>query len=86
MPIISVWVLIAKRKYNHMNTTYQLSFFLIDLMKSYINKEEQLSEKASELILQIGKETDRRKINNESTKELEYLYDTAIWLKGEILK
>lgn len=69
-----------------MNTTNQLSFFLIDLMKSYINKEEQLSEKASELILQIGKETDRRKINNESTKELEYLYDTAIWLKGEILK
>ncbi len=69
-----------------MNTTNQLSFFLIDLMKSYINKEEQLSEKASELILQIGKETDRRKINNESTKELEYLYDTAIWLKGEISK
>lgn len=86
MPIISVWVLIAKRKYNHMNTTNQLSFFLIDLMKSYINKEEQLSEKASEIILQIGKETDRRKINNESTKELEYLYDTAIWLKGEISK
>lgn len=69
-----------------MNTTNQLSFFLIDLMKSYINKEEQLSEKASEIILQIGKETDRRKINNESTKELEYLYDTAIWLKGEISK
>lgn len=69
-----------------MNTTNQLSFFLIDLIKSYINKEEQLSEKASELILQIGKETDRRKINNKTTEELEYLYDTAIWLKGEISK
>lgn len=67
-----------------MNTINQLSFFLIDLMKSYINKEELLPEKASELILQIGKELDRQTIADKPTKELEYLYETAIWLKGEI--
>ena len=32
----------------------KLSYYLIDLMKSYINKEDLLSEKSSEIILQIG--------------------------------
>lgn len=64
--------------------TNQLSYYLIDLMKSYINKEGLLKEKSSELILQIGMEIDRCKVANQPTDELEYLYDTAIWLKGEI--
>ncbi len=62
----------------------QLSFYLIDLMKSYINKEDLLSEKSSEIILQIGTAIDRAKIANQPTAELEYLYETALWLKGEI--
>lgn len=64
--------------------TKQLSFYLIDLMKSYINKEDLLSEKSSEIILQIGTAIDRAKIANQPTAELEYLYETALWLKGEI--
>lgn len=64
----------------------QLSFYLIDLMKSYINKEDLLSEKSSEIILQIGTAIDRAKIANQPTAELDYLYQTAVWLKGEIYK
>lgn len=66
--------------------TLKLSIFLIDLMKSYICKEELLKEKASELVLQIGMELDRLKIADKPTDEIEYLYDKAIWLKGEIDK
>lgn len=66
------------------NKTLELSIFLIDLMKSYICKEELLKEKASEAIFQIGKEFDRQKIANEPTDDIEYLYDKAIWIKGII--
>ena len=67
-----------------MDNIKQLSFFTIDLMKSLINGEENLSEKARELLLQIGKEFDRCKVNNEPTSEIEYLYDTALWLSEQI--
>lgn len=69
-----------------METIGQLSFFTIDLMKSIINHDEQLSEKASELLLQTGKELDRCKVNNADTSEIEYLYDTALWLNEKISK
>ena len=68
-----------------MDTIKQLSFFTIDLMKSTINHDENLSEKARELLLQTGKEFDRCKVNNEPTSEIEYLYDTALWLSEKIL-
>ena len=64
----------------------QLSFYLIDLMKSVINNEECLIEKANELLLQTGKEIDRCKVNNQQTAELEYIYETALWLKSEVIK
>ena len=64
--------------------TKQLSNYLIDLMKSYIKKEDLLSEKSSEIVLQIGTAIDRAKVANQPTAELEYLYETALWLKGEI--
>lgn len=64
----------------------QLSYYLIDLMKSYIKKEDLLSEKSSEIVLQIGTAIDRAKVANQPTAELEYLYETALWLKGEIDK
>ena len=66
--------------------TKQLSYYLIDLMKSYIKKEDLLSEKSSEIVLQIGTAIDRAKVANQPTAELEYLYETAVWLKGVIEK
>jgi hypothetical protein len=69
-----------------MMETNQLSYYLIDLMKSYINKEELVREKSDELVLQIGTAIDRAKVANQPTTELEYLYETALWLKGEIYK
>ena len=67
-----------------MDTIKQLSFFTIDLMKSAINHDENLSGKARELLLQTSKEFDRCKVNNEPTSEIEYLYDTALWLSEQI--
>lgn len=67
-----------------MDIIKQLSFFTIDLMKSAINHDENLSGKARELLLQTGKEFDRCKVNNETTSEIEYLYDTALWLSEQI--
>lgn len=67
-----------------MNNIKQLSFFMIDLMKSLINGDENLSGKAKELLLQTGKEFDRCKVNNEPMSEIEYLYDTALWLSEQI--
>lgn len=68
-----------------MDRTKDLSFFLIDLMKSVIRKEDLLNEKADELILQIGKEIDRLKVNNQPTDDIDFLHDTALWLKSEII-
>ena len=68
-----------------MDRTKDLSFFLIDLMKSVIRKEDLLNEKADELILQIGKEMDRMKVNNLPMDDIEFLHDTALWLKSEVL-
>lgn len=67
-----------------MENTKQISFFLIDLMKSVIEKESSLSEKSRELLLQTGKELDRCKVNNQPTAEIEYLYETALWLNEQI--
>lgn len=67
-----------------MEKTKQISFFLIDLMKSTIKKEDLLNEKSRELLLQIGKELDRCKVNNQPTAEIEYLYETALWLNDYI--
>ena len=67
-----------------MDTIKQLSFFTIELMKSAINHDENLSGKAKELLLQTGKEFDRCNVNNEPMSEIEYLYDTALWLSEQI--
>lgn len=69
-----------------MNSIQQLSFFLIDLMKSAILEEPLIVEKTNELLLQTGKEIDRCKVNIQPTAELEYIYETALWLKSEIIK
>lgn len=67
-----------------MENTKQISFFLIDLMKSTIKKEDLLNEKSRELLLQIGKELDRCKVNNQPTAEIEYLHEMALWLNDYI--
>ena len=68
-----------------MNSIQQLSFFLIDLMKSAVLKEPLIAEKVNELLLQTGKEIDRCKVNNQPIAELEYIYETALWLKSEVI-
>ncbi len=68
-----------------MNRTLELATFLIDLMKSAITKDELVNEKTTEFISQVGKEIDRCKVDNQPTAELEYLYETALWLKSEVI-
>jgi len=68
-----------------MNSIQQLSFFLIDLMKSTVLKEPLIAEKVNELLLQTGKEIDICKVNNQPIAELEYIYETALWLKSEVI-
>lgn len=59
--------------------------FLTDLMKSAIRKEDLLSEKTDELLRKTGIILDRFKVENRPTDEIEYIYDTILWLKSEVL-
>ena len=59
--------------------------FLTDLMKSVIRKEDLLSEKTDELLRKTGIILDRFKVENRPTDEIEYIYDTILWLKSEVL-
>lgn len=59
--------------------------FLTDLMKSVIRKEDLLSEKTDELLRKTGIILDRFKVENRQTDEIEYIYDTILWLKSEVL-
>jgi hypothetical protein len=59
--------------------------FLTDLMKSAIRKEDLLSEKTDELLRKTGIILDRFKVENRPTDEIEYIYDTLLWLKSEVL-
>lgn len=60
--------------------------FLTDLMASVIKKEPQTAEKAQELIRKTGLIIDGYKVKERNTAELEYIYETALWLKSEIIK
>lgn len=62
------------------NTAQRLPFFLIDLMKSVMNDEVDVKDKADVLLFEIG-----RQLVNEPTADLEYLYDTTKWLQDEII-
>lgn len=59
--------------------------FLTDLMKSAMRKEDLLSEKTDELLRKTGIILDRFKVENRPTDEIEYIYDTILWLKSEVL-
>lgn len=63
----------------------RLPFFLIDLMKSVMECEPSIKDKADVLLLEIGQQLADCNANNESTADLEYLYDTTKWLKSEII-
>jgi hypothetical protein len=54
-------------------------------MKSVIRKEDLLSEKTDELLRKTGIILDRFKVENRPTDEIEYIYDTILWLKSEVL-
>lgn len=60
--------------------------FLTDLMASVIKNEPQTAEKAQEIIRKTGIIIDGYKVKERNTAELEYIYDTALWLKSEIIK
>jgi len=62
------------------NTAERLPFFLIDLMKSVMNDEAGVEDKADVLLFEIG-----RQLVNKPTPDLEYLYDTTKWLQDEII-
>lgn len=62
------------------NTAQRLPFFLIDLMKSVMNDEVGVEDKADVLLFEIG-----RQLVNNPTADLEYLYDTTKWLQDEII-
>lgn len=62
------------------STAQRLPFFLIDLMKSVMNDEADVKDKADVLLFEIG-----RQLVNEPTADLEYLYDTTKWLQDEII-
>lgn len=60
--------------------------FLTDLMASVIKNEPQTSEKAQELIRKTGLIIDAYKVKGRDASNLEYIYETALWLKSEIIK
>ena len=60
--------------------------FLTDLMASVIKNEPQTEEKAQELIRKTGLIIDAYKVKERNTAELEYIYETTLWLKSEIIK
>lgn len=66
-------------------TAERLPFFLIDLMKSVMNDEAGVEDKADVLLFEIGRQLVNCSANNEPTADLEYLYDTTKWLQTEII-
>lgn len=68
------------------NTSQRLPFFLIDLMKSVMNDEFGVEDKADALLFEIGRQLVNCRMHNEPTADLEYLYDTAKWLQSLINK
>ena len=66
-------------------TAQRLPFFLIDLMKSVLECEPGVEDKADVLLFEIGRQLVNCNANNEPTADLEYLYDTTKWLQSEII-
>lgn len=64
----------------------RLPYFLIDLMKSVMECETGVEDKADVLLFEIGRQLVNCNANNEPTTDLEYLYDTTKWLQSEIKK
>lgn len=54
---------------------------VIDALKHQISFGSVPSDMKSSLLLELGKEIDRRKVYNEPTQEMETLYQDALSLK-----
>ena len=67
-------------------STERLPFFLIDLMKSVLNDESGVEDKADVLLFEIGRQLVNCNARNEPTADLEYLYDTTQWLLKDVIK
>lgn len=63
----------------------RLPFFLIDLMKSVMEYEPGVEDKADALLFEIGRQIVNCNANNEPTADLEYLHDITKWLQTEII-
>lgn len=63
----------------------RLPFFLIDLMKSVLNDEVGVEDKADVLLFEIGRQLVNYRASKKPTADLEYLYDTTQWLQSEII-
>ncbi len=65
---------------------HRLPFFLIDLMKSVLNDEAGVEDKADVLLFEIGRQLVNCNSRNEPNADLEYLYDTTKWLLNDVIK
>lgn len=68
-----------------MSTTERYLAF-IEYLKCKINNEPISEQEITDFALDIAKQIDKAKVNNEPTLVLERLYEEVMWLKCEILK
>lgn len=53
---------------------------LVALMKGYINGDTPVMEDGRRLLLQVGKEIDRRQVEGQRSDYLTTLYNDVLWL------
>lgn len=62
-----------------------LTIQTLDALHQCLENRQPSAEEAERLILEIGKEIDRAKVDGRSTLILDRLFEEAIFLKSEIL-
>lgn len=58
---------------------------IINLLKSYILRDDNIGNKLDEAQKKLAIELDSRKVNNEPCEEINSLYEDVMWLKCEVL-
>lgn len=62
-----------------------LTIQTLEALHKCLDNRQPSAEEVGRLILEIGKEIDRAKVDNRSTLILDRLHDEALFLKSEIL-
>lgn len=62
-----------------------LTLRTIDALHNCVNIAHPSQAQVDELLLDLGKEIDRAKVNDTPTLLLERLYEEVMWLKTEII-